>query len=250
MHLLPRRTLSAAANMAVDQLMLDSFPEQSVARFRSYGWSVPSFTMGRTQDYAQAAERLPIHVSWREAHDHFADRFALIRRPTGGGLVDHRDDWTYALVIPSTNPLARTRAGEVYREVHQILGWAFQRQKVITKLHPCPCADTGTKQPARGQRVAQRCFDRAEPGDIVTGDGQKLAGAAQRRTRQGLLMQGSVARNPIRGINWDQLEQDFALALGEWLGETTKATAFPPWNAGHLAATIAGFESPDWNQRR
>ncbi|MGE9296371.1 MAG: lipoyl protein ligase domain-containing protein [Puniceicoccales bacterium] len=249
MQVLPTRTLKAAANMAVDQLLLEAYPAPDAPRFRHYGWSNPAFTFGRTQRFEEAAERLPIHASWREAHDHFASRFELVRRPTGGGVVDHRDDWTYALVLPSTHPLARAKAGDAYREIHQVLAWALQQQGIEAKLQPCPCAD---QSPADAEKtaVATTCFTRAEPGDVIDADGEKLAGAAQRRTRDGLLMQGTIAREPLRAIDWQRFESDFTGALAEWLGGTPVPSKFPQWPQALLTDTIAEFESKAWNERR
>jgi len=249
MHCLPERTLTAPGNMAADQLMLEAYPDSSIPRFRHYAWRAPSFTFGRTQRWEDAAQRLPIHATWREAHEHFASRFALVRRPTGGGVVDHRDDWTYTLVIPPSHPLARANAGDAYREVHQILAWALQQQSISARLAPCPCDEVATASGAQTLKAAS-CFERAEPGDVVDDDGVKLAGAAQRRTRDGLLMQGSLVRDPIRAIDWDAFESAFTGALAEWLGGPASPAPFPQWAPDRLAAMIARFESSDWNRKR
>ncbi|WP_309387439.1 lipoate--protein ligase family protein [Cerasicoccus frondis] len=248
MHLLPTRKLSAAANMAVDQLLLEHYPEPDQPRFRHYEWSCQAFTFGRTQKFAEAEQRLPVHTTWREAHDHFAEKFQIIRRSTGGGVVDHRDDWTYALVVPTSHALAKLKAGEAYREVHNILAWALKAQAVEATLSPCPCTDHATDEsPALAAAV---CFQRAEPGDVIDDDGEKLAGAAQRRTRDGLLMQGSIQRATIRSINWTRFEADFTGALAEWLGGAATKQPFPKWKQQTLADLIAHYESKDWNQRR
>ncbi|MEO0796338.1 MAG: lipoate--protein ligase family protein [Verrucomicrobiota bacterium] len=247
MHVLPTRTLSAGANMAVDQLLLEAYPQPGTPRFRHYQWSNPSFTFGRTQRWAEAEEHIPVHASWREAHDHFAGRFELVRRCTGGGVVDHRDDWTYSLVIPADHPLAKAKASEAYQEVHHLLIWALKAQSVDSKLAPCPCdTDEATEAPT----TAASCFQRAEPGDVIDLDGEKLAGAAQRRSKDGLLMQGSIARAPIRAINWDQFEQSFTAALAEWLGGSPAPAPFPKWSPAQLSSQISHYESKEWNERR
>jgi len=245
MHVLPTRTLNAAANMAVDHLMLAAYPTPEQPRFRHYEWASPAFTFGRSQKFAETEAALPVHASWREAHDHFADRFQLVRRTTGGGVVDHRDDWTYALVIPATHPLGRAKAGEAYQQVHEVLAWALRAQEVEARLQPCPCEGE-----TRNRNVANVCFQRAEPADVVDADGEKLAGAAQRRTRDGLLMQGSINRPAIRSVHWQRFEQDFAAALAEWLGGAPSNQPFPKWAQGQLTDEIARFESSEWNERR
>lgn len=248
MHTFPTRKLSAAANMAVDQLLLENYPQTEQPRFRHYEWDRPAFTFGRTQKFAEAQELMPVHATWREAHEHFADKFQLVRRSTGGGVVDHRDDWTYSLVVPATHALAKLKAGDAYREVHNILIWALKAQDIEAALAPCPCADAAVE--ASAPAVAQICFQRAEPGDVIDEDGEKIAGAAQRRTRDGLLMQGSIHRAPIRALNWTRFESDFTGALAEWLGGTASSQPFPKWSANELKALIAHYESADWNERR
>ncbi|MFP4069868.1 MAG: lipoyl protein ligase domain-containing protein, partial [Opitutales bacterium] len=77
---LPNAYGDAATNMAVDAALLQSLPE-GVAVLRHYGWIEPSLSFGYAQPYAQVAAAAPPGVR-------------LVRRLTGGGLVDHRNDWT------------------------------------------------------------------------------------------------------------------------------------------------------------
>ena len=91
---LPVRTAGAAENMAADFLLLRRHPRPAVARFRHYGWRAPAFTFGYSQRIAFVREQLAAAVAGEVRPPE------LCRRPTGGGVVDHRDDWTYALVIP------------------------------------------------------------------------------------------------------------------------------------------------------
>ena len=90
LEVLPERTGGAAENMATDFLMLQRYPTEGVARYRHYHWRSAAFTFGYSQKISFIRGQLPP-----------GETFDLCRRPTGGGLVDHRDDWTYSLVIPS-----------------------------------------------------------------------------------------------------------------------------------------------------
>src|SRR6267154_2201779 len=101
--------------MAVDFLLLQRYP-RTVPRFRHYGWRGPAFTFGYSQKIAFVRESL----ASAEAP------FELCRRATGGGIVDHRDDWTYALVIPRGHPLEELRASQSYRAVHEALAEALR----------------------------------------------------------------------------------------------------------------------------
>src|SRR3954463_13362724 len=125
LDLLPNRTGGAAENMAADFLLLQRYPQNQHARFRHYGWHRPAFTFGFSQKIAFARTQLPPD-----------EPVELARRPTGGGVVDHRDDWTYALVIPRGHPLEELRATQSYREIHEALAGALRLQGVpaVTKL--------------------------------------------------------------------------------------------------------------------
>lgn len=156
-----------AWNMALDHALLEAAPRLGRPVLRFYGWTVPAATFGYTQRYAEAERLTPLRP--------------LIRRPTGGGVVPHEADWTYTLVFPPDHPWYALRARESYRRLHVWLQAAFARVGVSTQL---------AVEPARG--APTHCFQRAEQFDVLRDGGGKVAGAAQRRTRSGLLIQGSV----------------------------------------------------------
>ena len=54
-------------------------------------------------------------------------------------------------------------------------------------------------------KVSEVCFANAVRADVISG-GQKIAGAAHRRTRTGLLHQGSIQQNNLP----DRFREDFA----------------------------------------
>lgn len=114
----------------------------------------------------------------------------LVRRWTGGGTVDHRSDWTYSLIVPRKFEVARMRGGESYRAIHEILTGVLRVEGGDPELAP-----------AKGKSGGM-CFENPVEFDVMDAAGDKLAGAAQRRGKLGLLHQGSVATagNPrLRG---------------------------------------------------
>ena len=124
----------------------------------------------------------------------------LIRRPTGGGLVPHDCDWTYSLVFPPGHSWYALKAVESYERVHVWIRDAFQKIGVTTELSPC------CKKEIPGQ-----CFIGAEKSDVLW-HGRKIAGAAQRRTKSGLLIQGSVQPPsiPLSRSDWEKAMCDVA----------------------------------------
>ena len=97
---LPNAYGDAATNMAIDASLLDSTPA-GVVVLRHYGWSEPAITFGYTQRI-------------KDVRNTVDDNLSLCRRLTGGGIVDHRNDWTYTLVIHREVPTASEPAIELY----------------------------------------------------------------------------------------------------------------------------------------
>ncbi|HVR34457.1 MAG TPA: hypothetical protein VMS21_01255 [Methylomirabilota bacterium] len=180
-----------ALNMAWDEALLEAAAQLGQRVFRSYGWTQPAATFGYFQKHAEVERLTPLRP--------------LIRRPTGGGLVPHDADWTYSVVVPPNDPWYRMSAVDSYRRMHEWIHEAFKALSLPTDLSPCRQSD------APGQ-----CFVGAERFDLLH-EGRKLAGAAQRRNRLGLLIQGSIQPAPAgipRG-DWEQamcnvLERDEA----------------------------------------
>jgi lipoate-protein ligase A len=233
LHLLPTRAAGAAENMAVDFLLLQRYPEPKVARFRHYGWHRPAFTFGYSQKIAFVRAQLPPN----EPCD-------LCRRVTGGGIVDHRDDWTYALVIPRGHPLEELRATESYRAVHAALATALQGQQVPAEIK------TECAPPAEGQTCGASgvCFQRAELYDVVHArSGEKIAGAAQKRNKHGLLFQGSLWRPAVgAALDWDCFQDDFTRELAKALGGAATPVPWPELAEDEVVGLTERYASPEW----
>ena len=241
LDLLPPRTAGAAENMAADFLLLQRYPEPTRARFRHYGWRAPAFTFGFGQKIAYVREQLAVLAP--DAH------LDLTRRPTGGGVVDHRDDWTFALVIPRGHALYDARATESYRQVHADLVTALreQNQPVVLKERCEPAAPGAACAP--GPTV---CFVRPELYDVLHADtGQKVAGAAQKRTKHGLLFQGSIAKTALApDVDWDAFEDAFATRLAATLNASAEPTPWPDFADGELDGLVDQYSATEWIEYR
>ena len=248
LDLLPTRNGGAAENMAVDFLLLQRYPRPGAARFRHYGWHRPAFTFGYAQKFSFVRTQWPADV-----------HFDVCRRPTGGGVVDHRDDWTYALVIPRGHRLEDLRATQSYREIHEALAAALRAQGVaaVTKQAGDPAGVPFTAAGTEGV-----CFQRAEIYDVVhEGTGEKIAGAAQKRNKHGLLFQGSIWRPACgassaadatkgKAVDWEKFSEDFAARIAAALGGEAAATPWPELAEDELAALVEHYSSPEWNEFR
>jgi lipoate-protein ligase A len=252
LHLLPTRTGGAAENMATDFLLLQRYPAATHARFRLYGWHRPAFTFGYSQKIAWVRTQLPP-----------GETFDLCRRPTGGGVVDHREDWTYALVIPRGHSLEEARATESYRAVHAALAEALIAQGVPAELKKNPGLveriDPNTRAAVRGPAASPSaapgpgvCFQRPEPYDVVhPATGEKIAGAAQKRNKHGLLFQGSIWRPAAgAGVDWERFADDFAARLAAALALAAEPTPWPDFNEDEVSGLTERYASPEWLEYR
>jgi lipoate-protein ligase A len=231
LQILPVRTGGAAENMALDYLLLQRYPAPAVPRFRHYEWRRPAFTFGFSQKIGFVRANLPA-----------GETFDLCRRPTGGGIVDHRHDWTYTLVLPRGHALYDERAAQSYRIVHEGLAAELTAlgQPAAVKMECEPCAD--------GPGV---CFQRAELYDVVnTTTGAKIAGAAQKRNKHGLLFQGSIEKSAVGPVDWDDFSARFVAALALTLRVGAQATPWPDLDESEVEGLIEQYSAPEWVEYR
>ncbi len=152
--------------MAVDEWLFDR-AERPLLRI--YRW------LGDWVSYGYA-------LTESEARQHFPDSgLRYVRRWTGGGVVDHRRDWTYTLVIPGDDPMAGWSAPERYLAIHAAVAATLEAEGIAASLSDGG-ATTGS----------DACFSNPVTSDITDSGGGKLAGAGQRLNRNGVLHQGSV----------------------------------------------------------
>jgi lipoate-protein ligase A len=156
----------AAENMAIDEALFLT-AESPVIRF--YRWVRPSVSFG-------------YFTAWSEVYEQFAQR-DLVRRWTGGGIVEHGRDLTYSLVCPGRREFPVTT--EFYRLVHAAVARVFEGAG-------CPVEVSQVNEAG----ASKACFDKAVQYDLKFEDA-KIAGAAIRRNRKGLLLQGSIQRVEI-----------------------------------------------------
>jgi lipoyl(octanoyl) transferase len=214
----------AAHNMALDEALLEAAPSLGGPVLRFYSWRDAAASFGYFQKYADIEKLTQLRP--------------LVRRPTGGGLVPHDADWTYSVVAPPGAPWYALKAVESYQRVHEWIKSAFGRLGVATELAPC------CRKALPGQ-----CFAGYEKSDVLW-QGKKIAGAAQRRNRHGLLIQGSVQPPPVKVARADWEEAMCEAARREFGVEWKKLESAPAFGArvGELAAGT--YAQTDYNCRR
>jgi lipoate-protein ligase A len=151
----------------------------------------------------------------------------VCRRWTGGGIVTHSGDFTFSLCVPRSEKLATVRPAESYRRIHRALSEALRETGVETDLA------------ISGPQSHRACFAGAVEHDLVSG-GAKIAGGAQRRTRNGLLHQGSVQAG-------EPLGSGFGAILARTLaGSVEPWTPHPGFEERVRKLTGEKYASPDF----
>ena len=149
----------AALNMAIDEILLRS---ARLPTLRLYTWQRPAVSFG----YFGIAAQVISMFAAREP----------VRRWSGGGVVCHGEDVTYSVIVPRQATFFAASPRESYRAIHAGIA-ALIPEAALIETAPDERADL--------------CFAAPSQHDIMRA-GVKIAGAAQRRTRDGLLHQGSI----------------------------------------------------------
>ena len=205
---------SAATNMAIDEALLEAVTIPSI---RFYRWNSPALSFGYFGKFGDVAE--------------YATERDLVRRWTGGGIVFHGDDLTYSIVIPASDPLLGESSMSIYEKIHRALCNAL--------------IATGQRAVVAGVSNASyngQCFANPVRADVMM-NGCKVAGAAHRRTRAGLLHQGSIQRV--------DLGNDLAERFTGELAEVCHERSLTP-RIVERASEIAQqkYSTQNWLQRR
>jgi lipoate-protein ligase A len=204
----------AALNMAVDEALLDA---ALAPILRYYRWQQPALSFGYFGGYA-------------EVEQHSRDR-EIVRRWTGGGIVPHGADLTYSIIIPAGNPLLARSSPEIYSEFHDSIRRALQLNGIEAMLAN-----------AAAPKISENCFANAVRADVMS-EGRKIAGAAHRRSRAGLLHQGSVQRGDLPG----RFKDDLAFLLCE---QFERKKISPKLLARAVRIADAKYGTREWLRRR
>jgi lipoate-protein ligase A len=214
-------------NMAVDEVLLAHAADLcGMPLLRVYGWDRPAVSIGYAQRFSAAASA--------------GDGCAVVRRPTGGGVVWHDRDLTYTAVVPSGHPLAALDRLESYHVFHRA---------VIRLLAECGiCARLADSATPSVDRATLQCFVSPTVYDVLWSGG-KAAGAAQRRTRDGILHQGSILLAPC-GL----LREELAVRLRAAVAAEFNVAWREYRISGDLCATAAAlaaekYDADEWNRR-
>ena len=136
---------------------------------RFYEWDGPSVTYGyflNPSDYFKPHSQL---------------NFA--RRPTGGGVIFHLDDLAFSIVVPASHPFYSLNSLHSYQMIN---GLVLEAIRKVVPLEGLILQEDLPEAPRGGF-----CMAKATKYDLLH-EGKKVGGAAQRKTKKGLLHQCSL----------------------------------------------------------
>lgn len=167
--------------MAIDAALLAELDPEGPPLLHLYEWDRPCLTYGYFTNPTQY-----LNLDALRAHG-----IALTRRPTGGGIIFHLTDLAFSVLIPAKHPKFSLNTLDNYVFVNQWIAQSigeFIPKEMFTELLP-------PSSPCGAERCVPFCMAKPTPFDIMV-EGKKIGGAAQRRTKLGLLHQGSLSLFP------------------------------------------------------
>ncbi len=202
--------------MAVDEALLE-WGRKPV--LRAYRWAEPTVTYGYFDEEATARAIFP------------GEELHFVRRWTGGGIVDHRQDIPFTLAMHRKGEKERPSSAVLYRWIHGALARVLRDCSVECVMLDGDAPDGG-----------RACFSSPVTSDLVLPGGEKLAGGGQRRVRGGVLHQGSI-QNCLLPSGWDEL---LAARLAEKHSLCVDAELFPGMNARVEELLASKYRTEAW----
>ena len=231
-HIYPYLKESGSENMASDFWLFHNAISGSPI-FRHYGWIKPEITFGYGQDW-----------NWIKNQE-IGKSKKITRRPTGGGIVKHGADWTYTLILPSGHSSFFIPALDLYEKIHSAIGLVLAKQGYETKLMPCPISG------AKKKGIPGNCFLEPVGRDLMTATGSnKLAGAAMKRTKIGILIQGTIDLTSIENLDLVEFQRSFISELSKLVCEETEVIEWPESFLNERALYVNQFASVPWRENR
>lgn len=167
--------------MAKDSDLLSQLDPQDPLFLHFYQWNCPCLTYGYFTDPF-------LHLN-QEALRHYGLQIA--RRPTGGGIIFHLSDLSFSVLVPANHP---------HFSLNTLENYAWINQKVVEAITPFILESRKLQLLQKEPECLSRdclafCMAKPTQYDLFL-DGKKVGGAAQRRTKQGLLHQTSLSLLP------------------------------------------------------
>lgn len=178
MDVLDTKTSSAAENMRIDEQLLSELDPKGEPILHLYRWDGRSATYGHFIDPAE----------WFHLDRAASNKLSLGKRPTGGGIVFHIWDLAFSFLMPASHKAFSLNTLSNYQFVNEVV---LEAVKEFFHLESAPTIIPVDFE-AKSFDCSRFCMAKPTQYDVVF-QGMKIAGAAQRRRRQGYLHQGTIS---------------------------------------------------------
>jgi lipoate-protein ligase A len=167
-------------NMAVDEYLFRRAEAAAATYLRFYQWDQPTVSLGYSQDAAKVVD------------SEFCQRkgIAIVRRITGGKLVLHAREVTYAVASSDAEVFSETLR-ESYRLISRALMKGLESMGLASNM--------SETSPAGYIKGTMPCFALPARDEVEIG-GKKIIGSAQKRTGTAFLQHGSIPLDKDEGL--------------------------------------------------
>ena len=212
-------------NMAIDRAILTACEKgQAPATLRLYGWTIPTLSIGYSQDEFKDVDRAQC----------VRKKIPIVRRFTGGRALLHQFEFTYCLVAPIPHPQFPGNLAGAFKAVstaviHSLEKVGVSQPEIVGK---------GQRSPGGRHTRSPACFSASNHWEIAVSE-KKLAGSAQRRLNGAFLQHGSIL------LDWDP---ELANSLLNYSSESEKARGLRSLISGTTTLKDTLSVKPDWDQ--
>lgn len=162
--------------MLLDEKLLEELDPKGEPILHLYRWEGLAATYGYFIDPAK----------WFDGEK--GKKLSLARRPTGGGIVFHIWDLAFSFLMPSEHRAFSLNTLDNYQFVNEVV---LESMRDLFSLKD-PVELIAQSYESLGPDCIHFCMAKPTQYDVVY-KGMKIAGAAQRRRKQGYLHQGTIS---------------------------------------------------------
>ncbi|HAH31902.1 MAG TPA: hypothetical protein DCL44_06270 [Elusimicrobia bacterium] len=170
--------LDAYEQMAADETLCESLPSDYIVRF--YNWKGSGVTFGYSQRHKAVLAAIAAGGKYPQA---------VVRRPTGGGIVIHETDLTFSFIFPSHD--VYFEPGKTYDRLHKAINSAYEKAGVSFSMLREKTKNYAVNDPLMD------CFSTPVNMDILY-NGKKVLGGALRKFGGRMLYQASLQAEDAR----------------------------------------------------
>jgi lipoate-protein ligase A len=167
--------LDVYAQMAADETLINQNIGQNICMARFFNWDENDAFA--TFGYAQFEHSARAQIKTAGIQKY-------TRRPTGGGVVLHKDDLTFSLFF---NRAGAVKPADIYSNLHGIIKDEFFKNGFTLASY-----DKASDYRPAPNGISSNCFTNPVADDLLAADGAKVLGGAIRRFGDAILYQGSL----------------------------------------------------------